>query len=160
MSPKNNDDWNRFSEILLQIRYFVNIFNLWLVPKQTKTVLVSTRWSTFEYFSALDYMQTLTWDWLEWMLTSRSTVRSASPLATDSSAVGSRCGEKQACSHSVHVIIWTWSILSSLKRNILLRKSFTSCSLMASSSWRPCGGREGTLQRIRQVKYTSIHVLQ
>ena len=93
-------------------------------------------------------LRTLTWDWSKWMMTLRSAGRSLRPSVMAVPAVGSSCGEKQACSHSVYVIIWTLCILSSLIRNILLRKSFTSWSFMASSSWRPSGGKERTLLQV------------
>lgn len=90
----------------------------------------------------------LTWDWSKWMMTFRSGARSTSEMAVP--AAGSRSGEKQACSHSVHVIIWTLCIHSSLTRNILLRKSLTSWSFMASSSWRPteiCQDKQSNLNK-------------
>ncbi len=102
-------------------------------------------------------LQTLTCDWLKWIMTFRSACRSLTPSVMAVPAAGSSCGEKQACSHSAHVIIWTLCILSSLIRNILLRKSFTSWSLMASSSWRPSDGIKGTsLQHCYKSKYIRI----
>lgn len=84
-------------------------------------------------------LQTLTWDWSKWIVTFRSAARSLNPSVMAVPAEESSCGEKQACSHSVNVIICTLCIFSSLIRSILLRKSFTSWSFMASSSWRPRG---------------------
>lgn len=81
--------------------------------------------------------QTLTWDWSKWIITFRSAGQSLAPSVMAVPAAGSSCGEKQACSHSENDIICTRCILSSLRRCILLRKSFTSWSLMPSSSWRP-----------------------
>lgn len=85
----------------------------------------------------------LTCDWSKWMMTFRSAGRSLGPPLMADPAEGSSCGEKHACNHSVHVIIWNFCILSSLMRIILLRKSLTSWSLMALSSCRP--SRDGGL---------------
>lgn len=85
----------------------------------------------------------LTCDWSKWMMTFRSAGRSLGPPLITGLAEGSSCGEKHACSHSVHVIVWNFCILSSLMRIILLRKSLTSWSLMASSSCRPSSGGGG-----------------
>lgn len=130
------NEWKGFSKVSSSSLISSNYDELW--------ILCWCQWNFFyNLHRTVGLLHRLTWDWSKWIMTFRSTGRSLSPPLIAGPAEGSSCGEKQACSHSVHVIIWNFCILSSLMRIILLRKSFTSWSLMPSSSWRPRSGEEG-----------------